>query len=176
MNLAEFQIHNSHLDGAFPDLDPHLRRLRDQPLIHRFPLLDRLPRSEPGIYTIGGGRQIGKTTLLKQWMADLLATGLDPTRLRFFTGELIDDHHALVRLMSTLQQQMPTEGQRYILLDEVTYIAGWDKESNTSPTPACSKASCSLRPDRTWRSSRRHACAFPAAEDKRQPLTSISTP
>ena len=127
MNLAEFQIHNSHLDGAFPDLDPHLRRLRDQPLIHRFPLLDRLPRSEPGIYTIGGGRQIGKTTLLKQWMADLLATGLDPTRLRFFTGELIDDHHALVRLMSTLQQQMPTEGRRYILLDEVTYIAGWDK-------------------------------------------------
>lgn len=127
MNLEEFQIHNTHLDGAFSDLDPHLRRLRAQPLIYRFPLLDRLPRSQPGIYTVGGGRQIGKTTLLKQWMADLLATGLDPARLRFFTGELIDDHHALVRLVSAVQRAMPTEGRRYILLDEVTYIAGWDK-------------------------------------------------
>ena len=127
MNLEEFQIHNSHLDGTFSDLDPHLRRLRDQSLIYRFPLLDRLPRNQPGIYTVGGGRQIGKTTLLKQWMADLLATGLDPARLRFFTGELIDDHHALVRLVSSLQRAMPTEGRRYILLDEVTYIAGWDK-------------------------------------------------
>ena len=127
MNLEEFQIHNSHLEGAFSDLDPHLRRLRDQPLIYRFPLLDRLPRDQPGIYTVGGGRQIGKTTLLKQWMADLLATGIDPARLRFFTGELIDDHHALVRLVSSLQREMPTEGRRYILLDEVTYIAGWDK-------------------------------------------------
>ena len=95
MNLEEFQIHNTHLDGAFSDLDPHLRRLRALPLIYRFPLLDRLPRTQPGIYTVGGGRQIGKTTLLKQWMADLLATGLDPARLRFFTGELIDDHHSL---------------------------------------------------------------------------------
>ena len=127
MNLEEFQIHNSHLEGAFSDLDPHLRRLRDQPLIYRFPLLDHLPRNQPGIYTVGGGRQIGKTTLLKQWMADLLATGLDPARLRFFTGELIDDHHSLVRLVSSLQRAMPTEGRRYILLDEVTYIAGWDK-------------------------------------------------
>ena len=127
MNLEEFQIHNSHLEGAFSDLDPHLRRLRDQPLIYRFPLLDRLPRNQPGVYTVGGGRQIGKTTLLKQWMADLLATGLDPARLRFFTGELIDDHHSLVRLVSSLQRAMPTEGPRYILLDEVTYIAGWDK-------------------------------------------------
>ena len=127
MNLEEFQIHNTHLDGAFSELDPHLRRLRALPLIYRFPLLDRLPRNQPGIYTVGGGRQIGKTTLLKQWMADLLATGLDPARLRFFTGELIDDHHSLVRLVSTVQRAMPTEGRRYILLDEVTYIAGWDK-------------------------------------------------
>ena len=45
----------------------------------------------------------------------------------FFTGELIDDHHALVRLVSSLEREMPAEGRRYILLDEVTYIAGWDK-------------------------------------------------
>ena len=127
MTLNIFDIHNSHLTGSFSGLDPHLNRLRDQPLVYRFPLLDQLPQNQPGIYTIGGGRQIGKTTLLKQWMAELLAAGTDPTRLYFLTGELIDDHHALVRLISTLHQQMPTDGIRYILLDEVTYIANWDK-------------------------------------------------
>jgi hypothetical protein len=127
MNLKDFLVHNSHLDGTFSDRDPHLRRLRDQPLVYRFPLLDRLPRSQPGIYTIGGGRQVGKTTLLKQWMAELLAASIQPPRLRFLTGELIDDHHALVRLVSALDQEMPADGVRYILLDEVTYIADWDK-------------------------------------------------
>ncbi len=99
MSLEEFQIRNSHLEGIFSDLDPHLRRLRDQPLIYRFLLLDRLPRNQPGIYTVGGGRQIGKPTLLEQWMA--------PARLRFFTGELIDGPHALVRLVLTLQREVP---------------------------------------------------------------------
>ena len=127
MNLQTFDIHNSHLEGAFPDLDPHLRRLQNQPLVYRFPLIDRLPRTQSGIYTIGGGRQIGKTTLLKQWMAELLSVGTAPARIHFLTGELIDDHHTLVRLVSKLQEEMPTNGVRYILLDEVTYITDWDK-------------------------------------------------
>ena len=127
MNLQVFDIHNSHLEGRFSDLDPHLRRLRNQPLVYRFPLIDRLPHNQPGIYTIGGGRQIGKTTLLKQWMAERLLAGTDPNHIRFLTGELIDDHHTLVRLVSTLCEEMPLQGIRYILLDEVTYIADWDK-------------------------------------------------
>ncbi len=127
MNLNVFDIHNSHLEGAFSERDPHLRRLQNQPLVYRFPLTDRLPHNQPGIYTVGGGRQIGKTTLLKQWMAELLFAGTAPNRIRFLTGELIDDHHTLVRLISTLHQEMPPNGIRYILLDEVTYISDWDK-------------------------------------------------
>jgi hypothetical protein len=60
MNLADFSIHNSHLDGTFSEQDPHLKRLRNQPLVYRFPLLDHQPRSQPGIYTIGGGRHDGQ--------------------------------------------------------------------------------------------------------------------
>jgi len=33
MDLEEFQIHNTHLNGSFSDLDPRLRRLRDQLLL-----------------------------------------------------------------------------------------------------------------------------------------------
>ena len=58
MNLQTFDIHNSHLEGTFSDLDPHLRRLQKQPMVYYFPLIDRLPEDQPGIYTIGGTRSL----------------------------------------------------------------------------------------------------------------------
>lgn len=48
--------------------DPHLKRLHTQKLVYRYSLLEKLPMEQPGIYSISGGRQIGKTTLLKQYM------------------------------------------------------------------------------------------------------------
>lgn len=77
---ARFSPHNTHLED--PDLffkrDPNLKELQKQLLVHRSCLLDKLPQHQPGIYTIVGGRQVGKTTLMKQWMADLLKRGVAP--------------------------------------------------------------------------------------------------
>ena len=124
-----FLPHNIHLEdpGLFSSRDPHLQHLQKQSLIHRSVLLDLLPRHNPGIYTISGGRQIGKTTLLKQWMNELLESGVDPKCIIYFTGELIDDHHSLVRLLTDILNEKQTSDLCYILLDEVTYIKGWDK-------------------------------------------------
>ena len=125
---TRFAAHNAHLDDpeAFAVLDPHLRLLARQPLIHLPPLLDRLPVGKPGIYSIAGGRQIGKTTLLKQWMQRLLTReNIPPGDIAFFTGELVDDHHTLVRVLSShLEGRTSTQ---FVLLDEVNYIQGWDK-------------------------------------------------
>ena len=125
---SRFAAHNAHLDDpqAFAVLDPHLRLLAKQPLIHLPALLDRLPVGKPGIYSIAGGRQIGKTTLLKQWMQRLLTREhIPPEDIAFFTGELVDDHHTLVRLLSShLEGRTATQ---FVLLDEVGYIQGWDK-------------------------------------------------
>lgn len=126
---TRFSPHNTHLESpsVFSDFDPHLRQLRNQVLVYRFPLLDHLPGKTPGIYSISGGRQIGKTTLLKLWMAELLQKPVDPARIVYFTGELIDDHHSLVRLVTETVQEMPKSKICYLLLDEVTYIRDWDK-------------------------------------------------
>ena len=126
---ARFLPHNTHLEGAeqFSQNDPHLKALGKQLLVYRSPLLKELPRYQEGIYTIGGGRQVGKTTLLKQWMADLLKSGVAAERIVYFTGELIDDHHSLVRLIMETLEQMPSTDLCYLLLDEVTYIRQWDK-------------------------------------------------
>lgn len=124
-----FSAHNSHrLSGAgFQETDPHLRRLSEQPLVYRFPLMDRLPAEEPGIYSMTGGRQIGKTTVLKQWMAELLHSGTEPQQIVYYTGELVDDHHALVRLIESAVSERTGADLLYILFDEITYVKAWDK-------------------------------------------------
>lgn len=126
---SRFLPHNTHIEtpGAFIELDPHLRLLGKQPLVHHSPLLDQIPQNVPGIYTISGGRQIGKTTLLKQWMAKLLDAPVHPKGLVYVTGELIDDHHSLVRLLTDLLKEMPDTDLNYVLLDEVTFVRDWDK-------------------------------------------------
>ncbi len=113
--------------AAFWREDPHLAQLQLQPLVYRSPLIDRLPRTQPGIYTVTGGRQTGKTTLLKQWMGELLHAKMAPTSLLFLTGELIDDHHSLVRLFTEMLPEMPSGTLKMVVLDEVTYIRDWDK-------------------------------------------------
>lgn len=126
---SRFLAHNSHLDDPehFQDLDPQLRRLKTQAYVHHALLLDELPQNIPGIYTLSGGRQIGKTTLLKQWMAKLLKQGIQPQKIAFFSGELIEDQHALFHLLKHQLERMPTDALCYLLLDEVTYIRDWDK-------------------------------------------------
>lgn len=126
---TRFLPHNLHIEdpNLFSSGDPHLKQLRKQALIHRSELLDLLPRHTPGIYTISGGRQVGKTTLLKQWMNELLESGVAPEFIIYFTGELIDDQHSLVRLFTDVLKEMPDTGLRYVLLDEITYVKDWDK-------------------------------------------------
>ncbi len=137
-----FNVHNSHREGglsAFRILDPHLRKLDQQPLIHEPSLLKNLPIQTQGVFTIGGARQVGKSTFLKQWMHHLLKIGTPPEQITFLTGELIDDHHALVKLVQDQLQSASysvafasrkSSGQnnfRYIIVDEITYIRDWDK-------------------------------------------------
>ena len=124
-----FLPHNTHLDdpGGFMQQDPQLRRLLQQPYQYRSNLLGRLPVNAPGIYTLGGGRQIGKSTLLKQWMADLLAGGINPRAIAYFSGELIDDHHSLLLHMQSQLENVPGAELNYLIVDEVTYINDWGK-------------------------------------------------
>ena len=124
-----FLPHNSHLDNpsGFAEHDPQLRRLSRQTYRYRSVLLAELTAASPGIYTLGGGRQIGKSTLLKQWMNELLAQGVAPQSISFFTGELIDDHHSLLGLIQAQLGASHTDSVNYLIIDEVTYIQQWDK-------------------------------------------------
>ena len=124
-----FLPHNSHRDAprGFRQRDPQLRHLATCPIRHRSALLDQLPVSRPGIYSLGGGRQAGKSTLLKQWIADLLDGGVPPAAITYLTGELIDDQHGLLLHLNAHLDDAPDGGANYLVVDEVTYIRDWDK-------------------------------------------------
>ncbi|MDE0479028.1 MAG: ATP-binding protein [Gammaproteobacteria bacterium] len=126
---ARFLAHNSHLIDSrrFAETDPQLRHLASRPLRHRSSLLDRLPTSVPGIYSLGGGRQTGKSTLLKQWMNERLRDGVRPEAIAYFSGELIDDHHSLLLHMEDQLNAAPDTGMNFLIVDEITYIRDWDK-------------------------------------------------
>lgn len=124
-----FQPNNTHLenDQTFAKTDPHLKRLYAEKYVYHSPLINEFPADEPGIVTLGGGRQIGKTTLLKQWMEFLLKKGVKPNAICFFSGELIGDYQSFYHLIQHQLEDMPVEDLKYCIIDEVTYIEGWDK-------------------------------------------------
>lgn len=124
-----FIPHNYHLidPEKFDSLDPQLLLLKKEPYTFRSSLIEQFPTEISGIYLLSGGRQIGKTTLLKQWMSHLLSRGISPTAIAFLSGELIDDHHMLLHLLQQQLAEMPKDHLKFLILDEVSYIKDWDK-------------------------------------------------
>lgn len=122
-----FSIHNTHIQGAsfFKKTDPQLRRLESNVYVYHPLLIGLLPTESPGVYTLTGGRQIGKTTLLKQWMLTLIEKKILAKNICFISGELIDDQHALVHIAQEIISN--TKGLNFLIIDEVTYIKDWDK-------------------------------------------------
>jgi len=124
-----FIAHNSHQykPEKFSEIDPHLRSLKELQYVQVSDLIQLFPRTTPGIYTLSGGRQIGKTTLLKQWMQHLLDRNIDPLSIMFMTGEIIEDHRTLIVLVEQHLEERPPNTLQFIIIDEVTYIKDWDK-------------------------------------------------
>ncbi|HBC88402.1 MAG TPA: ATPase [Lentisphaeria bacterium] len=129
MDDTVFAPNNLHHESIelFRKSDPQLRKLASCPFVHRSDLIDEIPSDIPGVYTVGGGRQVGKTTLLKQWMLKLLEEGKNPSDIWYVTGELINDHHQLVRIAGQFSEDRKKSQMSYLLIDEVTYIKDWDK-------------------------------------------------
>jgi len=124
----ELLIHNLFKDsiGRFLREDPHLKRAAKQPFAYVSPLINDLNFQHPGVFMLTGGRQVGKTTLIKQWIAKLLAEKhVTPDRIAFMAGELIRDDAELRRDINA--ELMDKEGLQIIIIDEINYVKDWDK-------------------------------------------------
>jgi hypothetical protein len=126
--LNELEIHNQFRESLsrYREYDPHLKRLKDLPMVYHSPLLAEQTFDTPGIYLITGGRQIGKTTFLKQLILKFLEQKqIDPMAILFISGEIIDTHHILRRIIDQFHNE--SISHQFLFIDEVNYIPDWDK-------------------------------------------------
>lgn len=80
---------------------------------------------EPGNTLVVGPRQTGKTTYLKLMVNGLLEK-VNPRNVLHFACDMLKDGNDIIEVVRTFDS-LAGEGHRYIFLDEVTSVDGWEK-------------------------------------------------
>lgn len=78
------------------------------------------------IFLIKGPRRVGKTLLLKLLIKRLLDDGLPPLNIFYFSFDSMVTKKELCNMLRDFLIR-PTQNQKYILLDEVQSVDGWEE-------------------------------------------------
>jgi len=110
--------------------DPKIMELRTSGFQWTPAALRRFDLDRDRVYTLRGPRQVGKTTLLKLLVRDLLDHGTDPKHILYLTCDLVDSSEGLYGLVDTYLERTLTPGterRRVLLIDEVSSVGRWEK-------------------------------------------------
>ncbi len=89
---------------------------------------DGLDADKTVLYTVRGSRQVGKTTLVKLLIRDLLDRGIMPMRMCYFSlggGLTIRDLVRIILDYFSLTPLQRGDARSYIFIDEVSMIKDW---------------------------------------------------
>ncbi len=78
-----------------------------------------------GVYTLRGPRQVGKTTMLKLFIKQLLESGFDPHSIVYVPCDILEDYSELLRHLIDIRRRV--SGRILIILDEVTFVREWQR-------------------------------------------------
>lgn len=129
MSLADSEILRQNRWWSEPgwrESDPHLRELRNQPQRLPAPVADQISLDEPGIHTLRGPRQVGKSTALKL-LVERAVTEQAPKRVAYLALDLLEGRPLaeLAATMNRAKELAATSEPMILLLDEVTVVEGW---------------------------------------------------
>lgn len=112
--LQDFKV--SNLNKLKYQWDPHIRQY--------------INLDNDVIYTIRGPRQVGKTTLIKIVVKDLLLSkGVKPENIFFWSGERNNAEELNQIIQTYLDWRLNSKDERkYIFIDEICSIKNWPKE------------------------------------------------
>jgi uncharacterized protein len=80
------------------------------------------------IYVLRGPRQIGKTTLTKLKIRELVSRGTPPRAIFYWACDLIEKPERLAEITDAyLTFSRGVKGRRYIFLDEISSVKDWQK-------------------------------------------------
>lgn len=124
----KFIVHNLFWENLalFKKNDPQLKRISVLPYRFESSLITDIPVTTPGIYLIDGGRQVGKSTLVKQIMLrHLKEKTFKSENMIYLSGELISHADELYRILSQFTKDKTS--RLFIAIDEINYIPDWDR-------------------------------------------------
>jgi hypothetical protein len=81
------------------------------------------------IYTLRGPRQVGKTTLCKTLIRDLIADGNDPRGILYYSWDLVSNEKDLFDVLDqyTNWSSAFDPDRKYLFLDEISSVKNWEK-------------------------------------------------
>ncbi len=90
-------------------------------------ILSEIDLSNGGIYNLRGPRQVGKTTLLKLLIRELLLKkNIKPIRLLYLSCDMIKSSEELADILTFYKKSFDFENENsFIFLDETTAVPGW---------------------------------------------------
>jgi len=129
MSLSDAEILRQNRWWSEPgwrESDPHLRELRNQPQRLPAPVTDQISLDEPGIHTLRGPRQVGKSTALKL-LVEHATEDWAPRRVAYLALDLLEDRPLgeLAATVNRTKELAATPEPMILLLDEVTVVDGW---------------------------------------------------
>ncbi len=110
---------------AFQDFDKDLSELYGWPF--RFTRRE-LPLNPGEIYLLRGPRQVGKTTLIKQQIAELIRKKVDPVSILYYPCDYLHSTRELRGIIDFHSERNRGTENLFIFLDEITYLQDWNRE------------------------------------------------
>ncbi len=109
--------------------DDKLRELEERKFQYQHPLIKSFPKKISGVMTLRGPRQIGKTTLVKQIIKQLLVQEkVNPKSIFYYSLNTISDFKELHEIINSYFQEFGGEGDFfYVFLDEISFVREWQR-------------------------------------------------
>lgn len=106
--------------------DLHIQAIQNKTFYYPHPILKTLSLQGGDFHIFRGPRQVGKTTLMKEWIHKLLLEkNVPPQNIFYFSCEEVE-HFSKLRefLLPWLQEK---KEENYLFLDEVSFVPQWQR-------------------------------------------------
>lgn len=128
MKIDDFRVLESNPQWSsvesFCEEDKHLRDLNASKYQHDFRLEDEV--NSEGVYLLFGGRQIGKTTALKQLLQKVLLRGeVLASQTLYLNCDFLVERDELERVLRDFYSNIDRTKNSFIVIDEVSNLKDW---------------------------------------------------
>jgi len=108
--------------------DVHIKKLKRHKYVYKSQLFKSSDLKKDAVYTLRGARQVGKTTLVKLIIKNLLEKSISPRNIFYYSMDLVKDDKELFEIFISWYQTVKKDSKRkYIFFDEATFVKNWEK-------------------------------------------------